>query len=124
LPIDDRMQSVLVWLGLADKEQSPDVAGEHLRSFVRKADAPLFCHLLGCLANDSKRSRAFLASSGKPVETPEGDAVQRLEQLLKRGDAGGQKSKTAKAGAHHRSEKEANHNARAGRSKVSAKKRH
>ena len=124
LPIDDRMHAVLVWLALAEREQSPDYAGEHLRSFVRKADAPLFCHLLGCLANDPKRSRAFVGSSGKPVESPaEGDAVRRLDQLLKRGDAGGSKSKTSKPDAQ-RPDKDTNHNARAGRSKVSAKKRH
>jgi endonuclease-3 len=123
LPLDDRMHAALVWLGLADKDENPEQAGEHLRSFVRKADAPLFCHLLGCLANDPKRSRAFVGSTGKPVETPEGDAVQRLDQLLKRGDAGGQKPKPAKPGAQ-RSEKDTNHNARAARPKVSTKKRH
>jgi endonuclease III len=124
LPVDDRMYAVLVWLGLAERDEGPDQAGEHLRSFVRKADAPLFCHLLGCLANDSKRSRAFVGSSGKAVEPPaEPDAVHRLEQLLRRGDSGGTKSKTSKPGAH-RSEKDTNHNARAGRTKVSAKKRH
>jgi endonuclease III len=124
LPLDDRMHSVLVWLGLAEKEQSPDQAGEHLRSFVRKADAPLFCHLLGCLANDPKRSRAFLGSSGKGGDAAaDGDAIHRLEQLLKRGDSGGSKSKASKPAAH-RSDKDSNHNARAKRSKVSAKKRH
>ncbi len=124
LPVDDRMHAVLVWLALAEKGQGPDLAGEHLRSFVRKADAPLFCHLLGCLANDPKRSRAFVGNSGKSVEFPaEQDAVHRLEQLLKRSDAGGSKSKTSKP-ASHKSEKDASQNARAGRSKVSAKKRH
>jgi endonuclease-3 len=124
LPIDDRMHAVLVWLGLSEKEQGPDEAGEHLRSFVRKADAPLFCHLLGCLANDPKRSRAFSGGSSKPVDSStDGDAVHRLELLLKKGDAGGSKSKSSKSGAH-RSEKETNHNARAARSKLSAKKRH
>ena len=124
LPIDDRMYAALVWLGLAEKDQGPEQAGEHLRSFVRKADAPLFCHLLGCLANDPKRSRVFAGGSGKPVDaSTDGDAVHRLEHFLKKGDAGGAKSKSSKSGAH-RSEKETNHNARTGRSKVSAKKRH
>lgn len=123
LPLDDRMHSVLIWLGLSEKGESPDHAGEHLRSFVRKADAPLFCHLLGCLANDSKRSRAFVNSSGKAIEPPDGDAIHRLEQLLRKGDGGGSKSKSSKPGAH-RSGKDTNHSSRAGRSKVSAKKRH
>jgi endonuclease-3 len=124
LPIDDRMHAVLVWLDLAELGEAPEQAGEHLRSFVRKADAPLFCHLLGCLANDPKRSRAFINSSGKPGESPAAlDAVHRLERLLRRNDAGGTKSKSSKAGAT-RSEKDGNHNARAGKSKVGAKKRH
>ena len=38
LPLDDRMHAVLVWLGLTEKEESPEQAGEHLRSFVRKAE--------------------------------------------------------------------------------------
>lgn len=123
LPLDDRMHAVLVWLNLAEKDESPDHAGEHLRSFVRKADAPLFCHLLGCLANDPKRSRAFIAPSGKAVESADGDAVHRLERLLKRGDSGSSKTKTSKPGSH-RSDKDSNHKARSGRSKVTAKKRH
>ncbi|MBI3866436.1 MAG: hypothetical protein HY290_31535, partial [Planctomycetia bacterium] len=104
LPIDDRMQAALVWLGLAEREESTEQAGEHLRSFVRKADAPLFCHLLGCLANDPRKSRAFAAKSDG--QRGDGDAISRLEHLLKRGDGGGggTKSKAHKAGgrAAHR----------------------
>jgi hypothetical protein len=133
LPFDDRMHAVLIWLGLAERDEGPDQAGEHLRSFVRKAEAPLFCHLLGCLGNDPKRSRAFAGGSGKPVESPaDGEALHRLEQLLRRGDAGGSKPKSSRP-APQRTEKDTNHSARsdkaradkdrAGRSKVSAKKR-
>jgi endonuclease III len=123
LPIDDRMHAALVWLGLADRQETPEQAGEHLRSFVRKADAPLFCHLLGCLANDSKRSRAFANAAGKLTESQgDGDAVARLEQLLRRGDGGGSKTNGQKPAAH-RSGKDANHTARSGRAKVGSKKR-
>jgi endonuclease-3 len=122
LPIDDRMHAALVWLGLAERDETPEQSSEHLRSFVRKADAPLFCHLLGCLANDPKRSRAFASGKSADGHSAE-DAVARLDQLLRRGDAGPSKSKGHKPGAH-RSTKEGNHNSRSGRSGVAAKKRH
>ncbi len=123
LPVDDRMHAALVWLGLAGREESPEQAGEHLRSFVRKADAPLFCHLLGCLANDPKRSRAFASAAGKLTESQgDGEAATRLEQLLRRGDGGGAKAKGQKPAAH-RPGKGANHTARSGRAKVGSKKR-
>lgn len=123
LPIDDRMFAVLVWLGLAGREETPEQAGEHLRSFVRKADAPQFCHLLGCLANDPKRMRAFAAPAGKHAESPaDANAIARLEQLLRRGDGGGSKAKGQKPAAH-RAGKNAHHNSRSSRAKVGSKKR-
>ncbi len=124
LPIDDRMYAALVWLGLAKPDETPEQAGEHLRSFVRKADGPQFCHLLGCLANDPKRARAFAGSIAKLAESAgDGDGVERLEQLLRRGDVGASKSKGSKPPAA-RSGKAANHDARSGRAKVATKKRH
>jgi endonuclease-3 len=124
LPIDGKMHAALIWLGLAERDQTDEVAGEHLRSFVRKADAPLFCHLLGCLATDSRRSRAFAGVFGKSADSfSDRDAAQRLEVLIKRGDSGGSRSKTHKSDAH-RSGKSAAHNSRSGRGKVTSKKRH
>jgi endonuclease-3 len=124
LPIDDRMHAALVWLNLAGPNETPEQTGEHLRPFVRKADATLFCHLLGCLANDPKRARAFAASTGKAAEKPgEEDAISRLDHLLRRGDGGGARSKGHKSGAH-RAEKGGNHNARSGRARAGTKKRH
>jgi endonuclease-3 len=120
LPIDDHMHAALVWLGVAERGQTAEQAGEHLRPFVRKADAPLFCHLLGCLANDPKRMRAIAAVAGKIAD---GDAITRLEQLLRRGDAGGARARAVKPGAH-RPGKGGNHNARSARTKIGAKKRH
>jgi hypothetical protein len=124
LPIDERMYAALVWLGLAERGQSGEEASEHLRSFVRKADAPLFCHLLGCLATDPKRSRAFTAAPGKTADGQgAGDAISRLDRLLRRGDGGGSKAKGTKPAAH-RSGKDSNHSPRAGRTRVGTKKRH
>lgn len=120
LPIDDRMHAALVWLGLAEGDQSTEQSSEHLRPFVRKADAPLFCHLLGCLATDGKRLRAFSAKPGDRHSVD--DAIPRLEQLLRRPDAGASKSKGKSTG--HRSTRESNHSSRSGRSGMTAKKRH
>ena len=122
LPIDDRMHAALVWLGLAERGEAPEQSGEHLRSFVRKADAPLFCHLLGCLATDTRRSRAFASSKSGDAHSAD-DAIPRLEQLLRRADGGASKSKGHKRAAH-RSAKDANHRSRSGRSALAAKKRH
>jgi endonuclease-3 len=120
LPIDDKMQAVLVWLGLAERDQTPEQTGEHLRSLVRKADAPLFCHLLGCLANDPKKARTFAAGAGKNDGSREEGAVPRLEQLLKRGD-GSAKSKGQKAGPH--GSRDTNHKSRSSHGSSSSKKR-
>jgi len=124
LPIDDRMQAALAWLNLAEPGETPEQTGEHLRPFVRKADAPLFCHLLGCLASDPRRCRAFAAAGGKAADNQaDADPVARLDHLLRRGDGGGTRSKGHKSGAH-RAEKGGNHNARSGRARAGAKKRH
>lgn len=123
LPIDDRMHAALVWLGLADQNETPEQAGEHLRSLVRKADAPLFCHLIGCLANDPRKSRAFASGAGKSDGQRDGDAIGRLEQLLKRGDAGGTKSKGHKSGGRSAG-RETNHKSRSSRAHAGSKKRH
>ncbi|HEY3963992.1 MAG TPA: hypothetical protein VGM05_05500 [Planctomycetaceae bacterium] len=122
LPIDDRMHGALVWLGLAEREEHPEQTGEHLRTLVRKADAPLFCHLLGCLANDPKKSRAFTAGAAKSDGQRDGDAVQRLEQLLKRGDVGA-KPKSQKSGGQS-AKRDTNHKSRPSTTSASSKKRH
>ncbi|MBS0264956.1 MAG: hypothetical protein JSS02_23690 [Planctomycetes bacterium] len=98
LPIDDKMHAALAWLGLAERDQTPEQTSEHLRSHVRKADAPLFCHLLGCVANDSKRSRAFASGGGKGEDAGH-DPVDRLEQLLERGEVRAPKPKAQKPAA-------------------------
>lgn len=123
LPIDDRMHATLVWLNLAEREETPEQTSEHLRSHIRKADALLFCHLLGCLANDPKKSRAFTASSAKSDGQREGDAVQRLEKLLKRGDVGPAKPKAQKSGGRS-SSRESNHKSRSSQTSSGSKKRH
>lgn len=84
LPVDNKMHLALVWLGVAERETTPEQAAEALRPFVRKADATMFCHWLHCLATDSKRNRAFAQALAKPASNTL-DAVARLDQLLRRG---------------------------------------
>lgn len=134
LPIDARMHAALIWLGLAERESTPEHAAEALRSMVRKADAPLFCHLLHCLATDSKRMRAFASVNSKTPLSCD-DALARLDHLIRRGDGGG-RSATRKAAGHKpasklagkssgkASGKNGSHSARSSRSKVGSKKRH
>lgn len=91
LPIDDRMQRTLVWLGLAELEASPEQTAEAMRSFVRKAEGQLFCHLIRCLATDRKYAAVF--SSPKPVDADLGTAAayERLENLIRHGPPTGRK---------------------------------
>ncbi|MFN8855534.1 MAG: hypothetical protein ACK50P_08215 [Planctomycetaceae bacterium] len=88
LPLDVRMHGVLVWMGFAEPNSDPEQTSESLRPYIRKADAPLFCHLLKCLSLDPKRSRVF-PPAGKESDcsaSPD-EGVHRLEVLLTRGAA-------------------------------------
>jgi len=88
LPLDTRMHGVLVWMGFAEPNADPEQTSESLRPYIRKADAPLFCHLLKCLSLDPKRSRVF-PPAGKESDcsaSPD-EGVHRLEVLLTRGAA-------------------------------------
>lgn len=93
LPVDDRMHAVLVWLGLVDHESQPEQAAESLRGSIRKADAPLFCHLLRCLALDPKRSKVF-AGAPRAVDraATADEGLHRLEVLMNKGPAAVPKS--------------------------------
>lgn len=112
VPIDDVMRSAAVWLGLVEPQMTTEEASESLKPAIRKADAPLFCRLLRCLATDPLVSDAFDLEKHRPPE--EGydldSAPERLAELLKRGaarprkkkaTAGAAKRKTAKAGARN-----------------------
>lgn len=134
LPIDARMQAALVWLGLAERESTPEHASEGMRSLVRKADAPLFCHLLHCLATDPKRMRAFVSVNSKTPLVCD-DALARLDHLIRRGDTGSRgaarkaadtkpAAKVARKAPGKSSGKNGTHAARSSRSKVGPKKRH
>lgn len=84
VPIDESMRRAAVWLGLVEPEATLDEAADSLKSAVRKADAPRFCHLLRCLATDPTVQDAF-----KPSKKPPEDgydlrtAPERITDLFK-----------------------------------------
>lgn len=83
LPLDDRMLSTLQWMGLAEPTTTVDHAADALRSFVRKADAQLFCYLLRCLATDPRMISLISKSRNNPAADDGSEAYERLEFFFK-----------------------------------------
>jgi len=84
IPTDDQMRGVAIWLGFAKPGVNATRVSESLKSSVRKSDAPLFCHLLRCLACDPLVAKVFQSEklgSGDGFELS--TAPARLEQLFK-----------------------------------------
>jgi len=94
-PADAQMSHALIWLGLAVPGSSTEDVSDILKSSVRKADSPLFCYLIRCLATDPKFAKFFgeiekdAPEEGWDLET----AVDRLDRLFKRGVSAFQKPK-------------------------------
>ncbi|RPI78528.1 MAG: hypothetical protein EHM42_13330 [Planctomycetaceae bacterium] len=98
LPVDEKMHAALCWLGLVEPDSQPEQAADSLRGSIRKADAPLFCHLLRCLAVDPKRAKVF-AGGARGVDragSPD-EGLHRLEILMSKGPAAVPKSSIATA---------------------------
>lgn len=89
IPIDESLANTAIWLGLADPNSKCDQASESIKPAVRKADSPVFCHLLRCLASDPKVKRTFDSANkqapedGYDVTT----ATERLTDLFNRADS-------------------------------------
>lgn len=82
VPVDDKMCHAAMWLGLLEADSTAETASDRLKSAVRKADAPLFCYLLRCLAVDDELAHEFLTEApedGFDLET----ATNRLGELFK-----------------------------------------
>jgi hypothetical protein len=84
VPMDDRMTAAAVWLGLIEPGTSTEAAAEALKPAVRKADAPIFCHLLRRLSAEPPGRNFFDPAS---FSVPQGgysagDALARLDDLL------------------------------------------
>ncbi len=93
VPVDRRMTNACVWMGLVGPGESPEHAAETLKSVVRKADVPVFCHYLRCLAVDSRLIKYFENGKSAP---PQGEnaqtSIERLLELFKQADAAARKS--------------------------------
>ena len=117
VPVDRRMRTASVWLGLAPVDASETEAAQALKPALRKADAPNFCYLLRHLATDPVFVKTFESAAKKPA--PKGydplTAVDRLNELIK---SGSRKTRTPKRKAAARSQRPA-----AAKKQSSAKKR-
>jgi len=83
LPIDSTMNRTLIWMGLAPPEGAAEATAEDLKSAVKKAEAPLLCHLLKCLATDPEL-RDHFAHFNAAAEAPDPHlAGKRLADLFK-----------------------------------------
>ena len=84
-PMDEKMKAAAVWLGFVPTGATDEEAAEAMKSAVKKADAPLWCHLLRQLANDPKLQVAFedalVADNGEEFDLLA--APKRLEALFK-----------------------------------------
>ena len=89
LPIDDAAARLLVWLGLATADQSPEEIGESLKAVVRKAEALPFLFSIRCLAADRKLRVAFDPTVYPAPEEghDSATAIDRLTDLFKSGPA-------------------------------------
>ncbi len=101
IPIDPAMGRALVWLGLVPPNHDIEQMGETLKAVVRKAEVPLFCFSIRCLATDKSIWEEFdPAKFPPPDEGHDGAAVtDRLAALYKSG--------AARAKAKHTAEKAA-----------------
>ena len=85
MPLDDRLTSVVIWLGLVDVGTTPEDASDQLKAAVRKADGASFCHLLRQFATESLAASWFDPSTFTPAEEgyASDDALQRVEDALR-----------------------------------------
>lgn len=106
LPIDESMARSLVWLGLVPPNQDAEQMGETLKAVVRKAEVPLFCFSIRCLATDKVVRDLFDPEKHPaPAEGHDGAAVtERLADLYK---AATTKSKAKPAAASAKPEPKA-----------------
>ncbi|MBS0202242.1 MAG: hypothetical protein JSS49_05025 [Planctomycetes bacterium] len=92
IPIDDSMARALIWLGLVPPNQDGEQMGETMKAVVRKAEVPLFCFSVRCLATDKLVHDYFDPKKYPPP--PEGhDGAPVSERLADLYKAAASKSK-------------------------------
>lgn len=89
IPIDESMAKSLIWLGLVPPNQDADQMGETLKAVVRKAEVPLFCFSIRCLATDKTVQDYFDPKKyPPPAEGHDGAPVtERMAELYKSASA-------------------------------------
>jgi len=100
IPMDDRMTAAAIWLGLVEPGTSTEAASDAIKPGIRKADAPLFCHVMRRLTTEPPgRSLFDPANFSVPPEgySPE-TALSRLDDLLRGKSRPSAKSKSAASG--------------------------
>jgi endonuclease-3 len=83
LPVDESMNQVLRWLGLADLNGDVEAAGEDLKSAVKKADGAQLCHLLKCVSVDRELTDHFQDLADDEEELNPLTGPQRLAEVFK-----------------------------------------
>lgn len=83
LPIDAKINDLLIWLALVEPDSTPEQSSEDLKSAVKKADGPLVCYLLKCAATDEKLRWAFEEGPDEEEELDPFEAASRLSALIK-----------------------------------------
>ncbi|MDF1743095.1 MAG: hypothetical protein P1V19_05335 [Gimesia sp.] len=84
LPVDEKILNATKWIGLLSVDECIETASDNLKSSVRKADVPLFSHLLRCLSTDEELAADFnLLKNPLPEEGVElTQAASRLEAMF------------------------------------------
>lgn len=84
LPVDEKVLNASKWLGLLSVDESIETASDNLKSSVRKADVPLFSHLLRCLSTDEELAADFnLQKNPLPEDGVDlTQAASRLEAMF------------------------------------------
>ena len=91
IPLDAKSRDLLAFLAVIEPQATIDEAAEDLKPILRKADTPLFCHLVRCMACDPNyKGKLRLTANQSLGEGPDGStAEQRLAEVF-----GGQTPKT------------------------------
>ncbi len=84
VPVDEKVLNATKWIGLLPLDDTTETASDHLKSCVRKADVPLFNHLLRCLSTDEELAADFnLVKNPLPEEGVDlTQAASRLEAMF------------------------------------------
>ena len=79
IPVDEAARRALIWLGLADIDDSAEEAAGLLKSAIRKADGRLFCFLLHSLATDPRYVDHFSEAIEQADSEGNGEAPHTID---------------------------------------------